>query len=118
MTIMEYDEVFFFVLPLAFALDRECAALGHEGNTILEMHGAGVDGCWISREGRGRAAAAMLTLLLTPVAPLSAFWCFFLLPMPKESRSYPQGFSASALPFCGHDSQVNNFIVAVRGRCR
>ena len=84
MTIMEYDEVFFFVLPHAFALDRECAALGHEGNTILEMHGAGVDGCWISREGRGRAAAARLTLLLTPVATLSAFWCFFFLPCPEN----------------------------------
>ena len=45
MIIMEDDEVFFFVLPDAFALDRECAASGHEDNTIPEMHGAGVDDC-------------------------------------------------------------------------
>ena len=93
---MKYDEVFFFVLPHAFALDRECAALGHEGNTILEMHGAGVDGCWISREGRGRAAAAMLTLPITPVALLSAFWCFFFFPC-LENRGYIHKVSRQVL---------------------
>ena len=45
MTMMEDDEVFLFVLPDTFTRDRDGAALGHEGNTILEMHGAGVDGC-------------------------------------------------------------------------
>ena len=74
---MEDDEVFLFVPPDAFALDQECAALGHEGNKTRAIHGARVDDCWPpgggGSGGWGRAAATLLTLLM-PVAPLSAFW--------------------------------------------
>ena len=65
MTIMEDDKVFLFVPPDAFGLDQEGATLGQEGNKIQAIHGARADDCWPSG---GRAAAALLTLLM-PVAP-------------------------------------------------
>ena len=88
MTIMENDKVFLFVPPDAFALDQEGATLGHEGNKSGRSTVLGLT--IVGRLG-GRAAAALLTLLM-PVAPLSAF---------GSAAGDASGLAAVCLDVCG-----------------